>query len=386
MTQAFQNRLQSVDATILAPLVGRALQATVLKLVAWDYQPLPGGFSQEKGQIYGLYRFRGSARTDDGILSWSMILKATGGASTGSHDPAASDYWKREIEIYRSSLLEDLPGNLMAPRCLQISTFPGEEYWLWLEDLADLADEVWPFEQYGLVARHLGQLNGAYAVPNPVLDLPWLSSGNLYQQLEMAEPGITQLPALSQQPFFAHLLPGNSTERMLHLWEAREELLDVRCQLPLAFCHHDAFRHNVLAQRDTGGRQRTVLIDWAGAGKGVIGKDLVSLFAGSLKFIAVDCGRLAELDATIFASYIDGLRDSGWQGDPGTARFGFTATAALQCGVAEAAIKLPKVAERIANQPASADPPRLLGPGLEQHLALQDYLLQLGEEALEFCG
>lgn len=383
MTQAFQNRLQSVDGAILKPLVGRTLQTKVLDIIDWACQPLTGGFSQENGEIYGIYRFQGTAQTQAGMSPWSLILKATGAASTGSQDPAAFDYWKREVQVYHSGLLEDLSGDLVAPRCLEIATYPDEEYWLWLDDIEDLADEVWPFEHYGQVARHLGHLNGAYVAPNPMPDVLWLSSGDFQQQLAMAKPSIAQLPELSQHPFFKHLLPGNSTERMLDLWEARDRLLYVRRQLPLTFCHHDALRRNLLTQCDSSGRQKTVLIDWARAGTGVVGEELVSLFAISLRFIAVDCDRIADLEATIFTNYVDGLRDFGWQGDPQLARFGFTATASLKYGVAAPAIKLPNMARRLANQPPNTEPPTLLGPGLEQHVVLQHHLLQMGEEALE---
>jgi hypothetical protein len=383
LTQSFQNRLQTVDRSILTPLVCRALQMEMFELGEWAYQLVLGGFSQEQGEIYGIYRFCGTAQTPTGSTPWSLILKATGPASTGSQQPADYDYWKREVLVYQSGLLADLPGDLMTPRCLEISAYPGEEYWLWLEEVTDLEGEDWPFERYGEVARHLGHLNGAYAAPNPLPAVPWLSAGDFLQRLALANPGIAQLPQLNRHPFFQALLPGDCTTRMLQLWAARDRLLSVWQQLPLTFCHHDAFRRNLLTRRDTNGRQKTVLIDWSTAGTGVIGEELVALFAVSLKFSAVDCARIPELDAAIFTNYIDGLREAGWRGDPQLARFGFTATAALKCGTADPAIKLPNIARQLANLPPGTEAPRLLGPGLEQHVVLQRYLLQMGEEALE---
>ena len=386
MIESFENRLQTVDRAILTPLVSRALQLEVLDIIEWDYQPVPGGFSHERGEIYGIYRFQGTAQTGSGTTPWSLILKATGSAATGGREPSAFDYWKREVLVYQSGLLDDLPGDLAAPRCIEIGAYPGEEYWLWLEDVPDLEVEEWPFEHYGQVARHLGHLNGAYGAPNAMPDLPWLSSGDLRQRLAMAESGIPQLHRLSRHPFFKELLPGNHAERILNLWQARDRLLHLRRQLPVTFCHHDAFRRNLLTQRDSSGRAKTVLIDWTRAGTGVIGEELVSLFAASLRFIAVDCDRIPELEASIFAGYVDGLRESGWRGDPKLARFGFAATAALRCGVADPAIKLPDVARRIANLPPGTEAPRILGPGLEQNVALDRHLLDMGEEALDLSG
>jgi hypothetical protein len=39
---------------------------------------------------------------------------------------------------------------------------------------------------------------------------------------------------------------------------------------------------------------------------------------------------LQAFDATIFDSYVTGLREVGWRGDPEVARFGFAASASLK--------------------------------------------------------
>ena len=130
------------------------------------------------------------------------------------------------------------------------------------------------------------------------------------------------------------------------------------------------------------GQSQTVALDWATTGIGILGEELVPLFATTLRFFTVEIGRIAELDALIFAGYIEGLRAAGWQGDARLVRFGFTAQAALLMGVGEPAIKLPSVARRIAALPAGAEPLRILGPGLAQNVALQHHLLALGDEAL----
>jgi hypothetical protein len=101
-----------------------------------------------------------------------------------------------------------------------------------------------------------------------------------------------------------------------------------------------------------------------------------------LRFVEVDVARIAELDAIIFAGYLDGLRDAGWQGDARLVRFGYAATAALISGVADPATKLPRIARRVAALSPGEEPPRLLGPGPAQHAALQRHLLGMGEEAL----
>ena len=116
-------------------------------------------------------------------------------------------------------------------------------------------------------------------------------------------------------------------------------------------------------------------------GIGILGEELVRLFGLTLLFFSVEIERIPEMDALIFAGYVEGLRAAGWPGDARLARFGFTALAALLMGVGDPAIKLPKWARHIAALPAGVEPPRLLGPSLAHNLALQRHLLTLGDEA-----
>jgi hypothetical protein len=48
---------------------------------------------------------------------------------------------------------------------------------MWLEEVLEQIGQQWPLEQYGVVARHLGQFNGAYLVDGLLPNWPWLSLG-----------------------------------------------------------------------------------------------------------------------------------------------------------------------------------------------------------------
>jgi hypothetical protein len=366
-----------LEPSTLTPLVSRLLADEEVALSDCAVQPLEGGFSGSP-----LYRVQGQANTNAGVRPWSLILKVIQ-PTTGSQEPWQRDYWKRELLIYQSDLLTHLPGGLAAPRCLGIIEQAAEEFWLWLEDLGEDEETAWPLERYALAARHLGEWNGAYLVQRPLPPQPWLSStAYIGQRLALAEPGIAELPQISQQPFFADLFPDNRLARMLRLWAERQPLLARLEQLPRTLCHRDAFRRNLRVRQGAAGQPQTVALDWAATGIGVLGEELVPLFALTLRFFTVEIGRIAELDALIFAGYIDGLRAAGWQGDARLVRFGFTVLAALLMGVSEPAIKLPSVARRIAALPVGAEPLRILGPGLAQNVALKRHLFALGDEAL----
>lgn len=206
---------------------------------------------------------------------------------------------------------------------------------------------------------------------------------NVDQQLALAEAGIHELPRLRQHPLFAELLTDGQVERMTNLWQRRKNLLTLLDQLPQTFCHRDAFRRNLMVRRGVDGLEQTAIIDWGSAGLGLLGEELIPLFAGTLNFVAVDIDRIPEMEALIFAGYLAGLRDAGWDGDEGLVRFGFAALAALKVGVADKAIKLPNVARRAAALPSDVEPPRLLNPGgVVQAAAVGHHLLDLGDEAL----
>ena len=157
MRDELAKKLETVDQATLIPLVRRLLANERAQVVSWRYRPVEGGF----GGSYGVYRFQGEAQAGGETLGWSLILKVIGPA-TGSQEPAAGDYWKREVLVYGSGLLDDMQGDLVAPRCVGLVEHPGQESWLWLEDAAESGGEPWPLERYGLAARHLGQFSGAY--------------------------------------------------------------------------------------------------------------------------------------------------------------------------------------------------------------------------------
>ncbi len=386
-------QIDAIDASTITPLVRQLLQDQSAIVLDCTRQPLEGGFS---GSL--LYRFRGQAQSAGQIKRWSVILKVIS-LENGGQTPETRDYWKREVLLYQSTLLEQLPSDLIAPRCYLISEYEGEEYWLWLEDMLSTQDlttvnsdvngavngDAWSPEQYQIAANHLGQMNGLYWARRPLPQQTWLKRSDIRLQLARAEAGISQLPQLRHAPSFAPLLTEERVAQIQRLWAERERLLAALERLPQTFCHGDAFRFNLIARRSAVGQTQTVALDWGMAGIAPIGEEIVPLFAFSLIFVKFEIERIPQLDRLIFAGYLEGLRSAGWQGDEKLVRFAFTASAALKTGVADPAIKMPNVARRIAALPPGAELPKLLNPGgYPQEAARLSYLLSLGEEALGF--
>ena len=113
--------------------------------------------------------------------------------------------------------------------------------------------------------------------------------------------------------------------RILRLWEDRDALCDALERLPQTFCHGDAIRRNLLAEAE-----ETVAVDWACAGHYAVGEEVGQTLSVASAFYDVEPADLPALDEALFESYMAGLRDAGWHGDPTQVRFAHVAHAALR--------------------------------------------------------
>ena len=145
-------------------------------------------------------------------------------------------------------------------------------------------------------------------------------------------PLIAQLRSLLDHPRLPHAFPGSSADDLLRLWENREVLLDALDQLPKTFGHLDTAPSNVFARRGPSGQAQTVAIDWSHAGIAEIGHDIAPLVFFTLLDNRWDTAYSEALDRRVFAGYVRGLQEAGWQGAPRTARFGYAASLALRYG------------------------------------------------------
>lgn len=329
--------IKDIDAAMLTVPVRQALSSLTAEILQWEHEPV-SYINTEKSNL-GLHRFKGAAQVQGEVFPWSIVLKAVQ-APVNAADPIHWNYHRREILAYQSGLLADLPGGLLAPRYLGITEHPEEVCWLWLEDLRDSSSRSWSLAEYGLAARHLGRFNGAYADGYPLPALPWLSQNWLQGWLaHYATTCDEGLKLIRSEQFWEHPLlrsafPKPITDAVLQLWGRHDTMLAVLTQLPQTFCHMDAYRPNLFIRHDAAkGTDQTVAIDWVFAGIGGIGEEIANLFAASLIWFEYDAVDARRLDEAIFAGYLDGLREAGWNGNPQLARLGYTAACALRWGI-----------------------------------------------------
>ena len=319
-----------LQPTELATPVARALGKSTVDILDWHSTPLTGGGSTYAGGT-GIYRVAGPAQAGDGIHHWSMILKMASGASpTAGHEPGARNYWRREAIAYQSGLLGALPGeHLVAPHCWAVQDRPGDESWIWLEEIQS-SNGAWSLDRYHQAARHLGQFNGAYLAgyPLPVAQ-PWMTRGRTRVWIEFTRTCIDQIHQWAEAPLVRRWFGPNGLERILDLWSHCPQLLAAFERLPVCYCHHDAHRRNLLERQRPDGTTETVAIDWALTGFGRIGEEAGVTMTASLELMEIAANQAQELDQAVFSGYIDGLHDAGWAGDVRLARLGYTVNACL---------------------------------------------------------
>jgi hypothetical protein len=322
MTNRIEEQLKAIDQTTLSPLVQQVLDREDVEVDGWRCQPVIGGIDMSSG----VYRFSGNGLAAGETLPWALILKVAQATPDSQGAPHSWRYWKREMLAYQSGLLIDLPGELVPPRCYEAAEHRDGMTWIWMEEVRDEAHEQWPLEYYGTVARCLGQFNGAYLTGKPLPDHPWLTRKHLRQYVENAAPAVELLLNSMDHPLIQHALPGIGAGFIQKIWEERHGILDAVEHLPQTLCHLDAFRRNLFSRRTAGGRDQVVAVDWSFLGIAAVGEEIAPLVNGSVGFGAVSPADEFELERIVLGSYLEGLRDAGWQGNSDLVRFGYAAT------------------------------------------------------------
>lgn len=321
-------QIDTIDSTLLTPLVRRAYGNESLRLGQWTVQQIQGG----AGEGIGTYRLTGEALSNDAPHPWSLILKVLG-RSDSTMGLSSWSYWRREADVYQSGLMKSLPAGLKAPHCFDITEPADGVVWLWLEDIAEDQSVSWGVGDYARVAALFGQFNGYYLNEAPLPADPWLSQHFLQSWVAENAAAVSQLSQSLDFHWVQRVWPRAVAESLLQTWAERDLYLQTLERLPQTFCHHDVFRRNLIACSRPDGSQETAVLDWSFAGHGALGEELVPLTVASVGFLEINIFAGRELEEQVLAGYLQGLQDSGWRGDPQLVRLGYACAGALRYGV-----------------------------------------------------
>lgn len=321
--------LQSIGLPALTEIARQAAGAAEFELLDWRVNQIGGGLGNPVSA--GLYRVSGIGQDGDKRMAWSSILKViqspanAGWSDMGEgEDQTHWNYWKRELLIYQSGLLDTLPDGLLAPRCYAALELPGDVGCLWLEDVADVDENAWTLDRFARTARHLGRLNGRFIAEGRVPDYPWLSR-NRIRQWAFGFP--EWQTALWEHPLALARFPMPESEALRRMHSEKERFIARLDRLSQTLCHGDTYPTNFKTRRGDDDRMQTVALDWALASIAPVGFDLGQLVFGA--HLGLADVRLADIDRVLFESYLAGLRDRGCMTDSARVRFGYTASAAL---------------------------------------------------------
>jgi hypothetical protein len=322
MSEVIDELLPIVDSSFLTAIVRQDQKSPNFELLDWNVKRL-----SDKGIANpdGLFCFSGTGLDERGIRDWWVVLKRT---QDNPDDQTPIDsfwYGKREILAIEAGLLRDLPGPVATPRCYNvIHHVPYID--IWMEYIHESVP-TWSIDDYTFAAYELGRFNAAYLTGKPMPDFPWLAR-------ETARVWSSTFPVADawDNPYVQRAFPPPLQQRVLQLWNEREQFWGWLRDLPQTFSHFDYHRRNLIIRQKAVDEKQVVAFDWAICGNGPIGGDLAMLVGMSANLLEIDLKTLPELETAVFDAYCRGLNEAGWTGDRQLPRLGYTASMAMFCG------------------------------------------------------
>lgn len=373
-----------IGRAILTPVVRQAVGSDTIEVTDWQCAAVRGGLMGA-----GVYRFSGTASDQGAVVPWAAILKVVrpNRNKSGTRELIQVN-WQREPLAFASGLLNELPGELAAPRCFGVVERSSDEVWIWLEEINGQLGTQWARERIVLGARHLGQFNGAYLAGERLPSAPWLMRDMLRRWIAHLAPSVEQLlDGLSHgHPLLKRGWPADVGDALHRLWTERMIFAEALDRLAQTFCHHDANGRNLIARRGADGDEQTVGIDWGFAGIGPPGYDIVPLCGELLPAFRFELAEAQDLAEDVFEGYLAGLRDAGWQGHRGVVRFGFSAALALRYGVCGGPANLSDLLDESRHWVPEQRWGHPIEEVMDRWAGCSRFMLRLAEEAGELLG
>ncbi|WP_309122585.1 phosphotransferase [Paenibacillus sp.] len=341
----------AVDADRLQAISNRILAEESGALMEWSCHSI--GPRVNNFVTGGVFRISGTSRIREGAYrAWSVIVKVVR-EDPQRDDPAHYNYWRREIMVYDSGLLRNLPANLVAPQCYAIDGQVDGSVWLWLEDIPH-EPRTWEWDDYRYAAGKLGEFHAAYLLGEPLPEAPWLNKQWMRSWIRECIRYRDALDPQTKAILISDRRTDSLIQRFTRLEDSIREWLQVLERLPRTFSHQDVYEQNIMLDAAREEEGKLAVIDWQFASVSGIGEDLGRFLGLAVSRGHVPIDRFGEYRELIISSYISGLKRAGWDGDETLPRIGCLAAFALR-SVWEA----PKLLKKMAEHPDSTEWERL---------------------------
>jgi hypothetical protein len=190
------NIIRSVDRTEMTNVVRKAVNDPSARVIG-DLSTRPVGISVGVGTL-GIIITSGAATISSGQTGWSVVGKVID--FTDSSELFASTSPSREVNAYRSGLLESLHGDhvpnsrFRAARCYGLTDFDEQTCILWLEDMSGAPQAPWYDELFAPVARHMGHFAGTW-IADPPERREWFQANGYEERFRRLRSGVSAIEA-----------------------------------------------------------------------------------------------------------------------------------------------------------------------------------------------
>lgn len=314
-----------IDPACIQSQLQQIAPSEIRQLISWNCTPL--GDIKEESSVYRVsctVQLHGGSKRD-----YSLILKI---AKPDSKRNEADHYfyWKREVLVYQSGLLTQLPEGIRAPQCYGVEEQANGDIRVWLEDLPmDTLHKDWTLAYMCEMYYKLGKFNGAYLTGAALPSDGFLCRAWMRSWVEVCTAYAK--PIEEQKAIWDSYRSGNDL-----LWQQyfsnrhlASRLLETLERLPRVLAHQDVHWDNIFLEKRNG-TDSLVAIDWQFASISGVGEELGRMFGYALLKKKIPVDQAAEYKEALFSSYVQGLRAAGWEGDSKLARFGFMTAASLR--------------------------------------------------------
>jgi hypothetical protein len=276
----------------------------------------------------GLYRLHGLAYVEGENMPWSIVVKIIKPDSSEKDDPRHHSYWKREALVFRSNVLSDLPKSLHSVDCYLIEDRADGTIGLWMENIDGENDNLWSQEDYCFIAQQLGLSNGAYLMGRSLPSESWICQNWLTSWVASSR-------MYAPNPYdYIHLINNDIDQ----IWKSYQifnkhvdSMLKSLVHMPRVLAHQDLSQKNMFLHKTNSKNDQLILIDWQFMSISGIGEDLGKLFGVNMSTNNIPQHKYEDYKNSIFEYYLQGLRETGWQGDERIARYGYCTSVAMRC-------------------------------------------------------